>query len=95
MTNQRLQEIAMGLLGADAIAWDAADVEANEWIVQFLRTRANSIEGGTVKFNAILLANGFLDYHENLTPTTVLHGETCLEADRSGRLRGGVLGPRS
>ncbi|MGB1503344.1 MAG: hypothetical protein ACPHAQ_06540, partial [Ilumatobacteraceae bacterium] len=31
MTNQRLQEIAMGLLGADAIAWDAADVEANEW----------------------------------------------------------------
>lgn len=45
--NQRLQELAIGLLGADAVAWPVADVEAGEWIVQFLRTRANSIEGGT------------------------------------------------
>lgn len=47
MTNQRLQELAMALLGADATAWDAGDREAGEWIIQFLRTRANSIEGGT------------------------------------------------
>ena len=37
----------MALLGADATAWDAGDREAGEWIIQFLRTRANSIEGGT------------------------------------------------
>jgi len=46
-SNQRLQELALALLGADAIAWDSDDAEAREWITQFLRTRANSIEGGT------------------------------------------------
>jgi alkylation response protein AidB-like acyl-CoA dehydrogenase len=46
-TNQRLQELALALLGADATAWDAEDHAAGEWITQFLRTRANSIEGGT------------------------------------------------
>jgi len=45
--NQRLQELAIGLLGADATAWQIGDDDAGEWIVQFLRTRANSIEGGT------------------------------------------------
>ncbi len=45
--NQRLQELAIGLLGADAAAWPIDDDEASEWITQFLRTRANSIEGGT------------------------------------------------
>ena len=45
--NQRLQEVAMHVLGADATAWVQGDTEAEEWITQFLRTRANSIEGGT------------------------------------------------
>jgi alkylation response protein AidB-like acyl-CoA dehydrogenase len=45
--NQRLQEVAIEFLGADATAWRAGDREAEEWITQFLRTRANSIEGGT------------------------------------------------
>lgn len=45
--NQRLQEVALQVLGADAVAWSADDHEAGEWITQFLRTRANSIEGGT------------------------------------------------
>ena len=45
--NQRLQEVAMDVLGADATAWAQGDTEAEEWITQFLRTRANSIEGGT------------------------------------------------
>ncbi len=45
--NQRLQELAMDVLGADAVAWAADDPEAADWIEQFLRTRANSIEGGT------------------------------------------------
>lgn len=47
LSNQRLQEVAMELLGADATAWSTGDAEAQEWITQFLRTRANSIEGGT------------------------------------------------
>ena len=47
MSNQALQVTAMGLLGADATAWAEGDDEASAWIEQFLRTRANSIEGGT------------------------------------------------
>jgi len=46
-TNQQLQELAMTLLGADAVAWTPGDRDAAEWVIQFLRTRANSIEGGT------------------------------------------------
>jgi alkylation response protein AidB-like acyl-CoA dehydrogenase len=47
MTNQHLQELAIDLLGADALAWQQGDEEGAEWVTQFLRTRANSIEGGT------------------------------------------------
>ena len=39
--------LATDLRGADALAWAEGDDAAAEWIVQFLRTRANSIEGGT------------------------------------------------
>ena len=46
-TNQRLQELAIDVRGAGAAAWAPGDDEAAEWITQFLRTRANSIEGGT------------------------------------------------
>lgn len=47
MTNQRLQETAMTALGAASIAWHADETTKAEWAEQFLRTRANSIEGGT------------------------------------------------
>ncbi len=46
-SNQHLQVLAIDLLGADAMAWMPDDDEAAEWVTQFLRTRANSIEGGT------------------------------------------------
>ena len=46
-TNQRLQELALDLLGASGVAWSEEDTDAREWSTQFLRTRANSIEGGT------------------------------------------------
>ncbi len=46
-TNQRLQELALDLRAAEATAWAPGDDDAEEWITQFLRTRANSIEGGT------------------------------------------------
>ena len=44
-TNQRLQELAIDLLGAEATAWAPGDDDAEEWITQFLRTRANSHRG--------------------------------------------------
>ena len=46
-SNQSLQILAMEILGARATAWDAADPEPSDFVEQFLRTRANSIEGGT------------------------------------------------
>ncbi len=44
--NQQLQELAIDLLGPDAAAWVDGEDTA-EWVAQFLRTRANTIEGGT------------------------------------------------
>ena len=46
-SNQHLQELAMTLLGMEAVAWREGDADAEEWVTQFMRTRANSIEGGT------------------------------------------------
>jgi alkylation response protein AidB-like acyl-CoA dehydrogenase len=45
--NQSLQVLAMDLLGARATGWAADDPEPWTFVEQFLRTRANSIEGGT------------------------------------------------
>jgi alkylation response protein AidB-like acyl-CoA dehydrogenase len=47
MTNQRLQLVAMELLGARGVAWPADDTEIPGYVRELLRTRANSIEGGT------------------------------------------------
>jgi len=46
-TNQSLQVLAMEVLGADATSWSPSDMESPDFVEQFLRTRANSIEGGT------------------------------------------------
>jgi hypothetical protein len=46
-SNQRLQESAIAFRGAHALAWSIDDNEEAAWVEQFLRTRANSIEGGT------------------------------------------------
>jgi alkylation response protein AidB-like acyl-CoA dehydrogenase len=45
-SNQSLQLLAMDVLGAAAIAWDDGS-ESADFVTQMLRTRANSIEGGT------------------------------------------------
>ncbi len=45
--NQRLQNLAMDILGANAMAWPSDDGETNARIRGFLRSRANTIEGGT------------------------------------------------
>ncbi|MEY4373677.1 MAG: hypothetical protein RL219_2446 [Actinomycetota bacterium] len=46
-SNQSLQVLAMEILGASCTAWDTTNLEAADFVEQFLRTRANSIEGGT------------------------------------------------
>jgi alkylation response protein AidB-like acyl-CoA dehydrogenase len=46
--NKRLQSVAMDMLGASATAWDADSGAATGSAVRgFLRSRANTIEGGT------------------------------------------------
>jgi alkylation response protein AidB-like acyl-CoA dehydrogenase len=43
MVNQKLTELAVDVLGPDAL------VPESEWAYRFLRARANSIEGGTTE----------------------------------------------
>lgn len=45
-SNQTIQVLAMDMLGAAAQAWGTAS-DAPDFVHEFLRTRANSIEGGT------------------------------------------------
>jgi alkylation response protein AidB-like acyl-CoA dehydrogenase len=45
--NQRVQDLAVELLGARGTAWAGSDDEAASMVRGFLRSRANTIEGGT------------------------------------------------
>jgi alkylation response protein AidB-like acyl-CoA dehydrogenase len=45
--NKRLQSLAMEILGAKATAWAASDAATGASVRGFLRSRANTIEGGT------------------------------------------------
>jgi alkylation response protein AidB-like acyl-CoA dehydrogenase len=72
--NQRIQLLAAELLGADALAWDAPTGTAAEhgcgpdaWAASLpfevqgmLRSRANTIEGGTTEVNKNILAESVL-----------------------------------
>jgi len=49
--NIRTQELAVDLLGPDALAWDGAPLEFPREVFGFLRSRANRIEGGTSEVN--------------------------------------------
>ena len=47
-SNQELQCLALEILGVDSVAWNVDDgTECSKYAREFLRTRANSIEGGT------------------------------------------------
>lgn len=46
-SNQEVQLVALDILGAQVTAWESADDEMWKYVREFLRTRANSIEGGT------------------------------------------------
>ena len=45
--NKRLQNLAVDVLGATAMAWDGGSAQAAATVRGFLRSRANTIEGGT------------------------------------------------
>ncbi|HMF82053.1 MAG TPA: acyl-CoA dehydrogenase family protein [Acidimicrobiia bacterium] len=62
--NQRIQALAVGLLGMDAVAWtsDAADYASSLpfELRGMLRSRANTIEGGTTEVNKNVLGERVL-----------------------------------
>jgi alkylation response protein AidB-like acyl-CoA dehydrogenase len=62
--NQRVQALAVGLLGMDAVAWesDAADYASSLpfELRGMLRSRANTIEGGTTEINKNVLGERVL-----------------------------------
>ena len=65
--NQSLQMLAADLLGADALAWPAGDASLATWtatlpyeVAGMLRSRANTIEGGTTEVNKNVLGEKVL-----------------------------------
>jgi alkylation response protein AidB-like acyl-CoA dehydrogenase len=56
--NQRVQELAVDLLGAAATAWEGG--EAPYEVAGMLRSRANTIEGGTTEVNKNILGERVL-----------------------------------
>ena len=54
MLNQKLTELAVDVLGPDALRPDS------EWAYRFLRARANSIEGGTTEVMKNIIAERVL-----------------------------------
>ncbi len=61
-THQRLQELAMDIQGPFAQLWKGSDraVEGGVWQQSFLRSRANSIEGGTTEIQKNIIAERVL-----------------------------------
>jgi alkylation response protein AidB-like acyl-CoA dehydrogenase len=58
--NQRLQNLAVDVLGAKGMAWDADDTATAMRIRGFLRSRANTIEGGTTEVMKNILGDRVL-----------------------------------
>ncbi len=56
--NQRIQELAVDLLGAAATAWEGGDTPYE--VAGMLRSRANTIEGGTTEVNKNILGERVL-----------------------------------
>ena len=82
--NQSLQLLAMDLLGARATAWssdaDPADADTEGFVVQMLRTRANSIEGGTSEIQRNIVGERVLGLPREPDP---FRGEPWNEVPRS------------
>ncbi len=65
--NQRLQRLAADLLGPNAVAWDGPTADLDAWAATMpfeshamLRSRANTIEGGTTEVNKNIVAERVL-----------------------------------
>jgi alkylation response protein AidB-like acyl-CoA dehydrogenase len=56
--NQRIQELAVDLLGAAGTAWTGEQLPAE--VRGMLRSRANTIEGGTTEVNKNILGERVL-----------------------------------
>ena len=59
--NKRRQEINMETGGFDALEWDFAQAESNEKASLWLRSKANSIEGGTSEVMLSILSKAVLE----------------------------------
>ena len=61
-THQRLQELAMEIEGPYSQIWKGSDwaVDGGVWQHSFLRSRANSIEGGTTEIQKNIIAERLL-----------------------------------
>ncbi len=60
-SNQEVQLVALDILGAQVTAWNSADDEMPKYVREFLRTRANSIEGGTSEIQRNIVGERVLD----------------------------------
>ena len=58
--NQRLQNLAVDVMGARGMAWPAGDTDAAQRVRGFLRSRANTIEGGTSEIMRNILGDRVL-----------------------------------
>jgi alkylation response protein AidB-like acyl-CoA dehydrogenase len=58
--NQNVQDLAVEILGAGGMAWTSSNQEAASMVRGFLRSRANTIEGGTSEIMRNILAERVL-----------------------------------
>ena len=59
--NKRRYELMMKIEGSDALVWDGANSDGG-WIPRtWLRTKGNSIEGGTSEVQLNIIAKNILD----------------------------------
>jgi alkylation response protein AidB-like acyl-CoA dehydrogenase len=75
--NQRLQRLAADLLGPDAVAWEGPTDDLEAWAAgmpfesrAMLRSRANTIEGGTTEVNKNIVAERVLGLPREPDPFT-------------------------
>jgi alkylation response protein AidB-like acyl-CoA dehydrogenase len=58
--NQRIQSLAVDVLGARALAWEGDAAALPSEVRGMLRSRANTIEGGTTEVNKNILGERVL-----------------------------------